>query len=155
MMLKSLKDWGTLVFFILICEGAGALGSLFTAGSVATWYVTLARPSFSPPNWVFGPVWGLLYLFMAVAAFLVWKKRGKGLTLFWAQLFLNALWSPLFFGLQNPLLALLDIALLWILILLTTVFFFRTSRVSGTLMLPYLAWVSFASILNAAIVLLN
>ena len=152
---KRFSEWGTLLFFILICEGAGALGSLFTAGSVATWYVTLVRPSFSPPNWVFGPVWGLLYLFMAIAVFLVWKKRGEGLMLFWAQLFLNALWSPLFFGLQNPLIALFDIVLLWMLILVTTFFFFRTSRASGALMLPYLAWVSFASVLNAAIVLLN
>lgn len=160
-----LKRWGVLLLFILICQGAGIIGSFFTFDAIPTWYATLMRPSFSPPNWVFGPVWTTLYTLMGVAAFLVWKQlglspvvakaRSRGLSIFWIHLFFNALWSVFFFGFHSPLLALVDIVLLWILLLITIQYFFRVSRGAGTLLLPYLAWVSFASVLNMAIVLLN
>jgi len=162
---KKLKQWGTLILFIAICQGAGAIGSLFTFASLSTWFVTLAQPSFAPPNWVFGPVWTILYTLMGIALYIVWQKRGispiraqartRGVRLFWIHLFFNALWSILFFGVQSPLYALIDIVVLWVLLVATTFYFFRVSTWAGVIMLPYLAWVSFASVLNAAIVFLN
>lgn len=149
------------VFSILICQGAGFLGSLATTPSIATWYKTLAKPSFSPPNAVFGPVWITLYLMMSIALFLVWKQGGatKGvkpaLIIFFVQLALNTLWSILFFGLHQPMWAFFEIVILWLFILLTLIVFWRLSRAAGLLLLPYLLWVSFASALNFAIWRLN
>ena len=140
---------------------AGGIGSLATTRAIPTWYEGLRKPSFNPPEWLFGPAWTVLYLLMAVAAFLVWKQ-GLGvpgvklaLIVFLAQLLLNSAWSILFFGLRSPLAGLVDIFLLWFAILTTIILFFRVSTAAGLLLLPYIAWVSFAAILNAAILLLN
>jgi benzodiazapine receptor len=140
---------------------AGGIGSLATTKAIPTWYKGLAKPSFNPPDWLFGPAWTLLYLLMAVAAFLVWKQ-GFGtpgvklaLAVFLAQLVLNSLWSILFFGLRSPLAGLVDIVVLWLAILATTVLFFRVSVSAGVLLLPYIAWVTFAALLNAAVYCLN
>jgi tryptophan-rich sensory protein len=149
------------VFSILICQAAGFLGSLATTPSIATWYKTVAKPSFSPPNAVFGPVWITLYLMMSISLFLVWRQWGaaKGvrpaLIIFFVQLALNTLWSVLFFGLHQPGWAFLEIVVLWLFILLTLIVFWRLSRAAGLLLLPYLLWVSFASALNFAIWRLN
>lgn len=140
---------------------AAGIGSLATTKAIPTWYKGLAKPSFNPPAWLFGPAWTVLYLMMAVAAWLVWKQ-GIGaagvklaLAVFLAQLLLNTLWSILFFGLRSPLAGLVDIVVLWLAILATIVLFFRLSVPAGVLLLPYIAWVTFAAVLNAAVFLLN
>ena len=124
------------------------------------WYATLRKPSWNPPNWIFGPVWTALYTIMAIAAWLVWKRGGfpgqrLALSLFLAQLLFNALWSPLFFGLRHPGLAFADIVLLWLALLGTVAAFWRARPIAGALLLPYLAWVTFASALNFALWRLN
>ncbi len=133
---------------------------MVTVPNIPTWYNFLNKPAFQPPNWVFGPAWTVLYILMAVAAWLVWCSANSGrrrlpLTWFIIQLALNALWSPLFFGAHLILPALFDIGLLWIAIVATIVTFWPVNRTAGLLMLPYLAWVSFASLLNFAIWRLN
>jgi tryptophan-rich sensory protein len=149
-----------LILSLVICFAASGIGALFTTPQIDGWYATLNRPSIAPPNWVFGPVWTLLYLMMAVAAWVVWKKDGMRqaalpLTLFGVQLVLNVLWSVLFFGMENPFLAFLEIVILWLFILATTIAFFRESRVAGGLMVPYLCWVTFAAVLNYGFWTLN
>ncbi len=148
-----------LAVFLLICLGTAVLGATWTSLSVGDWYAALRKPMWSPPNWVFGPVWTILYIAMAVAAWLVWRMPGTGrwpaLLLFGVQLVLNAAWSALFFGLRNPGLAFADIVLLLFAILVTVVRFGRLSAWAAVLMLPYLAWVSFATALNGAIWRLN
>lgn len=150
-----------LLFSIGVCFLAAAVGSVFTIGAIDTWYVTLDKPFFSPPNWVFGPVWTLLYLLMGISLYLVWitktEKRQKklGITFFFIQLGLNALWSIIFFGLKSPSVAFVGIILLWLAIFLTIKNFLQLSKAAGWLLVPYLAWVSFATILNLSIVLLN
>jgi len=144
--------------WIAICLVAGALGSVFTAQSVSTWYRELARPSWTPPAAVFGPVWTALYLSMGVAAWLVWRRGGATLlplSLFSAQLLLNIVWSALFFGLRSPGAAFAEIVALWLLILATIVTFWPISRTAGLLLLPYQAWVTFAAALNFALWRLN
>lgn len=154
-------NWVRLLISILLCESAGILGSLFTVSSIPTWYASLAKPSFSPPNWVFGPVWTTLYALMGVALYLIWmkglKKRAsrQAVTVFAIQLTLNALWSIVFFGGHSILGGLVVIAALWLLIILTIVKFWKISKTAGWLLLPYLAWVSFAAILNASLFKLN
>jgi benzodiazapine receptor len=141
---------------------AGAIGSLAVVDpGFNSWYTALQKPGFMPPSWVFGPVWTVLYLLMGVAAFLVWQ-RGLGTRLvrtallwFLVQLALNAAWTPVFFGLHRIGLALVVIALLWAAILVTMYYFFRVTRPAGMLLVPYLLWVSFAAVLNAAIWHLN
>jgi len=142
------------------CFGAAALGALFTGPAVRTWYQEIRRPAFSPPDWVFGPVWTVLYTMMAVAAWLVWRKadapgRAAALVLFGVQLALNAAWSPIFFGLRSFGGALADIVALWLAIVASLVAFWRISMPAGVLLAPYLAWVSFAAVLNVAIWRLN
>lgn len=150
-----------LFFSISVCFLAAAVGSVFTTGAINTWYVTLNKPFFSPPNWIFGPVWTLLYLLMGVSLYIFWntktniKKKHLGLSLFIVQLALNALWSILFFGLKSPTAAFVEIILLWLAIFLTIKYFLQLSKVAGRLLIPYLVWVSFATILNLSIVLLN
>jgi translocator protein len=139
---------------------AGGLGSLFTVSSVSTWYVTLEKPALNPPSWVFGPVWSLLYLLMGVSLYLVWispstKLVRLALGVFALQLVLNANWSVVFFGLQSPGLALLNIILLWLAIVWTILKFHQISRIATYLLVPYLAWVSFAMYLNLSIFVLN
>jgi benzodiazapine receptor len=150
---------------LLVCVGAvlaaSAIGSFATVRAIPTWYKGLVKPAFNPPDWLFGPAWTLLYLLMAVAAWLVWKQ-GIGaagvrlaLAVFLVQLILNALWSVLFFGLRSPLAGMVDIIVLWLAILATIILFFRVSVPAGVLLLPYIAWVSFAAVLAAAILRLN
>lgn len=136
---------------------ASAIGGLFTASSVSSWYITLIKPPFNPPSWVFGPVWTLLYLLMGVSLYLVWIKKydKNAFTFFGIQLVLNALWSVLFFGFRSPLLAFVEIIFLWIAILITLFYFYRINKISAYLLIPYILWVSFAAILNLAILVLN
>lgn len=154
-------NWRRLLFSILLCESAGIVGSVFTVSSIPTWYATLEKPSFSPPNWVFGPVWIALYTLMGVALYLVWMKELKKkeyrrtIAIFAIQLTLNALWPIVFFGGHSILGGFVVITALWISIALTIVHFWKISRTAGLLLLPYLAWVSFAMILNVALLGLN
>ncbi len=145
---------------ILICFGAAGLGSLFTTPSIGGWYLTLRKPAWTPPNWVFGPVWSLLYLSMAAAAWLVWRKSGMSgarlaLVLFAVQLLFNVFWSAIFFSAHMPGVAFAEIVLLWLMILATTVSFWPVSQTAGWLMVPYLVWVAFAAALNYSIWRLN
>lgn len=143
-----------LLVSIVICQLAGFLGSLFTTPSIPTWYVSLNRPSFAPPSWLFSPVWILLFLFMGISLFLVWgagtrdPKVKTALTLFAVQLALNVLWSALFFGAKSPLAAFVEIVILWVAILLTILSFSRVSMTAAMLLVPYILWVNFAAILN-------
>ncbi len=160
MKLGALQQSIGLFVSILICFAAAGIGSLATTPQVPGWYASLAKPTWTPPGWIFGPVWTLLYLMMAVAAWLVWRQAGFAgaklpLTLFAIQLALNSVWSVLFFGLQNPGAAAVEIVLLWAVILATLVTFWRRSRVAGGLLAPYLAWVSYAAVLNVAIWRMN
>jgi len=135
------------------------ISSLFTAKTVSTWYPVLVKPFFSPPSWIFGPVWTILFFLMGIALFLIWIKDHKlkkaALIIFGVQLVLNALWSVIFFGLQAPFLAFIEIIFLWFFILLTIVYFYNISKPAAYLLLPYILWVSFAVLLNFGIVLLN
>ncbi len=145
-----------------MCLGAQFTGSLLTLPAIRSgWYADLAKPAFTPPDWVFGPVWTFLFFIMAVAAWLVWKEEDReplarpGLILFYLQLMVNVLWSALFFASGNPGWAFADIVLLWFLILVLTVLFFRVSRLAGLLFVPYLLWVLYAAALNGTIWWLN
>lgn len=145
------------LFWILLSFSAGWVGSRFMPGE---WYANLTKPSWNPPAAVFGPVWTLLYLLMGISSGLVWRRAGfagepLAMGLFCFQLILNALWSYLFFGLQRPDLAFFEIVLLWLAILATLVLFWRISMAAGALLLPYLAWVTFAAILNLQLWRLN
>jgi translocator protein len=144
-----------LVVFLLLAFSASATGYFFPPGE---WYAGLTRPAFAPPNWVFGPVWTALYLMIAVAGWLVWRRAGwrsRPVALWLVQMALNALWTPLFFGLNWMGLAALEMALLWIAIVACVVSFRPVSPAASWLMLPYLAWVSFALVLNIALWWLN
>lgn len=148
---------------------AGAVGSIFTSESVDTWFQTIEKPSFAPPNWLFGPVWTTLYVLMGVSLFLVWRatstatfhedrrsrKKIAAFIAFGTQLILNVLWSFLFFGLRSPQLAFAEIMILLISIVMTIVIFSKISKLAAVLMLPYAGWVTFASFLNLQIWLLN
>jgi tryptophan-rich sensory protein len=139
---------------------AQGVGAWLTLRSVRTWYPTLARPAWTPPDWVFGPVWTLLYVLMAVAAWLVWRERSRGavvgaLRLYGVQLVLNVLWSALFFGMRSPGAGLIGIGALWAAIGATLVDFWRIRRLAGWLLVPYLFWVGYAAGLNWALWRLN
>jgi translocator protein len=151
------QSWLAPVVLIVVCFAVAGLGGMATTPSIPNWYAGLAKPSWTPPGWIFGPVWSVLYLSMAVAAWLVWRKGNAvaPMTLFAVQLLLNAAWSWMFFGLHSPGAAFIDIILLWTTITATTVLFWRRSLVAGLLFVPYLAWVSFAAVLNFAIWRLN
>lgn len=149
---------------VLLCLAApilvGALASVATASSVGTWYATLNKPSFNPPNWLFGPVWTMLYILMGVSSLLVYKapssaSRRFGLDLYMVQLFFNFSWSFVFFGFQAPGWALANIIILWILLVLMIVHFRRSHPLAGWLQIPYLLWITFATALNAAVWWLN
>lgn len=168
-----------LLISIIICLLSGVLGGFFTAPAIENWYAGLNKPFFNPPNWIFGPVWTILYILMGISLYLVWinnfKVLNKGcrlgvwiekklnkkldkksiLSIFFIQLFLNIFWSVAFFGMQNPGLALVVLSLLWLAILSTSAVFYRVSKVSAYLLIPYLAWVSFAGILNLSIWIIN
>ena len=148
------------VGFLLICFAAGAIGSAFTARAIPDWYVGLRKPTWTPPDWVFGPVWSALYLMMGLAAWLVWRKAGwtgatTALALFGVQLVLNVLWSALFFGLRAPGAAFVEIVILWAMIAATLVAFWQVTPLAGALFVPYLAWVAFAAALNLAVWRMN
>lgn len=152
--------WVGLVLFIVACLGAGGLGAIATTPEIEGWYKTIEKPSWNPPDYVFGPVWTTLYVLMGIAAWLLWKPEGfraaaKPMALFGGQLVLNVAWSFIFFGLHQPGWAFVEIVILWLAILATTMGFFRCSTIAGWLLVPYLAWVSFASVLNFAIWRLN
>jgi translocator protein len=142
-----------------VCQFAGIVGSLFTASTVSSWYPTLIKPNFSPPAWLFAPVWVLLYFLMGISLYLIWQNKAKdnkkSLIIFGIQLILNAFWSFLFFGLKSPLYGLIDILLLLAAIIFTIAFSFKISYYAAILLIPYLAWVCFATILNYSIMSLN
>lgn len=149
-----------LVLFIGLALGAGALGSRPTMKAIPTWYASLNKPAWNPPNWLFAPVWTTLYILMAVAAWLVWKEVGIAADKLWpwlyfGQLALNVWWSFLFFGSRRPDWALIEIIVLWLAIFATLIVFWKISPVAGLMIVPYLAWVTFAGVLNATIVKLN
>ena len=149
------------ILCILLCLSAGGIGSTFTASAIPAWYATLVKPSFSPPNWVFAPVWTLLYITMGLAAAIVWQKSlgnprvRTALVIFLVQLILNMIWSVLFFGLRSPLYGLVDILFLWAMILVTIAQFSKVSIPAAALLIPYILWVTFATGLNLGIFLLN
>lgn len=156
-----MDKWLRVFLAVLICEGIGILGSIFTIPAITTWYQALNKPVFSPPNFVFGPVWTILYALMGISIFLILEKkikikeRNNLIYLFSLQLLLNFLWSVIFFYFHFPLLAFLEILMLWGSILLLTIKFWKYSKSASILLIPYLLWVSFATILNASIVILN
>lgn len=173
-----------LVISVVICQLAGGVGSIFTVSEIATWYAVLNKPFFQPPNWLFGPVWTLLFLFMGISLYLVWEKnwqikfdfgklKGKAwnkysekfwmgswqkanlILIFCAQLVLNVLWSVIFFSMHNLGLAFFELVMLWFAILYLIFNFYRVSKISSYLLVPYILWVSFAGILNLAVWLIN
>lgn len=151
----------TLAVALLIPQIIGLLGSLFTSATIPTWYATLARPELAPPNWVFGPVWTVLFILMGIASFLIFQKGYErrdvriALSFYGAQLILNLLWSLLFFGARNPGLAFAEIVVLWLVLFLTIRKFWPLSKTSAYLLVPYILWVSFAGYLNYSIWILN
>lgn len=157
-----MNKYSKILVCVATCLAIGYLSGQVTKDAIVTWYPTIEKPSFNPPNWIFAPVWSLLFILMGVAAGLVWTKMEdnkeivrKALTFFAIQLALNSLWSYLFFGLHNPFLALIEIILLWLLIYETYNQFVKINKIAGYLFVPYLLWVSFATILNANIWWLN
>ncbi len=157
-----MKTYLRILLCVVICLAVGYLSSITTQSSIKTWYPTIEKPIFNPPNWVFAPVWTLLFILMGIAAGRVWNQLEtnkelvkKGLLFFGVQLALNALWSYLFFGLQNIFLGLIEIILLWLVIYETYLIFKKIDKKASYLLLPYLAWVGFATILTASIFWLN
>jgi len=157
-MTKTVK----IIIMVAICLAVGYGSGIVTKSSIATWFVTLEKPFFNPPSWVFAPAWTTLYILMGISAGIIWSKIEafpelvkKALWVFAIQLILNALWSFLFFGMQNPLLALIEILLLWLLIFETIKVFKPIDNLASKLLIPYILWVSFATVLNASIWWLN
>lgn len=149
-----------LVVFLFACLGAGGLGAIATTPEIDGWYRTIEKPAWNPPDYVFGPVWTTLFVMMAVAAWLIWQSAGwkaaaLPMTLFGIQLALNVGWSWIFFGMHAPGWAFAEIIILWLAIAATTATFFKRSPIAGWLMVPYLSWVSFASVLNFTIWQMN
>ncbi len=153
-------EFPLLIFSILLPQLVGTVGALFTFPSIASWYMLLEKPSFTPPDWLFGPVWSTLYVLMGISLFLVVRHAIKGssiraVQLFFLQLFLNLLWSIVFFGSHSIGGGLVVIITMWFLIVLTILKFAKISQTASFLLLPYLAWVTFATYLNFAIFMLN
>lgn len=161
MLPKKINPIFKLIFSLVATFFFALLGSLITTPNISSWYVALNKPSFTPPNWLFGPAWSLLYLLMAIAFFLVWQKEinhktfKSAINIFFIQLFVNFFWSAAFFGFKSPLAGLITITVLWVLIILNIKIFYKISPPAGLLLVPYIAWVSFASILNFAVWRLN
>lgn len=166
--IMMLRNFLLIVGFILLAQSAGLIGSYFTFPTIDSWYNELAKPFFSPPPWIFGPIWTLLYTLMGIAAFLVFQKGKKlkhvvgkkrqvkeALSVFVFQLALNSLWSIIFFGFKSPAWAFVEIILLWIVIAFTIQRFARVKITAALLLIPYILWVTFALMLNLAIVILN
>lgn len=157
-----MNKYTKIAILVVTCLALGYLSGMVTQSSIKTWYPTILKPSFNPPNWLFAPVWSTLFVFMGIAGGLVWSKIDvkkeevqKALVFFAIQLVLNSLWSILFFGLKNPMLALIEIVLLWLVIYETFVKFNKIDKIAGYLFIPYLIWVGFAAILNLNIWWLN
>lgn len=156
-----MKNIAKLAISVIGCELVGILGTPFTTSAIPTWYAGLNKPFFAPPNWLFGPAWTLLYFLMGVAFYLIWqhgwrnKKSQIARKYFLIQLALNFIWSPVFFGLRSPLLGLIVILLMLVMIMLTIKKFYALSKPAAYLLIPYLLWVSFATTLNAGILVLN
>lgn len=156
-----MKNIQKFVISVVGCELVGILSTPFTISAIPTWYATLNKPFFSPPNWIFAPVWTTLYFLMGVSVFLIWQKGiqkekvKRGFNYFLFQLFFNFLWSLLFFGLHSTLFGLLDIVALLVFIVLTILSFYKLSKIAAYLLVPYFLWVSFATILNISLILLN
>jgi len=149
-----------LVVSILLPLGLGAIAGIFTAKAIPEWYATLNQPSFNPPNWIFGPVWTSLYILLGISFFLTWKQpatkeRNRAISIFLIQLVLNFAWSFLFFYFHQIGLALIDIIVLWIFIITMLILFYRIKPLAAYINIPYLLWVTFASILNASYFVLN
>jgi translocator protein len=147
-----------LTICIAVCLAAAGIGSVLTQPALKDWYVGLAKPAWTPPNWLFGPVWTILYIAMAFAAWLIWQRTNLTavpMQLFLVQLLLNVAWSAVFFTLRSPGAAFVEIVFMWGAILITTIAFLRIVPLAGWLMIPYLAWVTFAAGLNFAIWRLN
>lgn len=156
-----MKDIIKLSASIIICLGAGFVGSIFTNPKIDTWYATIKKPAITPPDWVFAPVWTTLFILMGIAFYLVWRagwsnpKVRTAMVIFLVQLIFNMLWSAVFFGLKAPLAAFFIIIALWLLILLTIILFAKVNKIAGVLLMPYILWVSFASVLNYKLWRLN
>lgn len=158
-----MNKWLRLFVSIILCEAAGGIGAVFTAPSIPTWYATLNKPTFNPPNFLFAPVWTILYFLMGIALFLIWETKAKdkgkrkkaAIQFFFIQLVLNISWSVVFFGFHSILGGVIIIALLWWTILETIRRFTKLNNASGLVLYPYLFWISFAAILNASIYILN
>jgi len=153
-------SWLALVGWLAVCYFVAGVSGYFTAQQIPTWYAGIVKPSFNPPNWVFGPVWSVLYALMGIAAWLVWRlpstgpqssARRRALKLFWTQLFLNFSWSFLFFKQHWVLAAAVEVVVLWLAILLMTRSYLKVSKAAAGMMVPYLGWVGFASALNWAV----
>ena len=158
--MNTIKVFSSLFICILIPLAIGGLSGFATASGINDWYVSLNKPSFNPPNYLFAPVWTCLYLLMGISLFIIWRSpigqiRTNALIIFAIQILLNFLWSFLFFKFKMPGLALIEIAMIWISILVMIILFSRISKPAAYLQIPYLLWVSFATILNAAIWRLN
>ena len=157
----NLKELVRLIASILIVFIAGTIGSIATLSQIPTWYAALVKPSWAPPNWLFGPVWTTLYILIGIALFLVWKEGINrkdvklAISVFVVQLVLNVLWSVIFFGYNSLLGGLIVIIILWIAILANIIFFYRVSKSAGLLLVPYIVWVTIASYLNYSVYLLN
>lgn len=152
-------NWFRLIISIIICQSAGWIGSIATITGVNSWYLTLTKPSFNPPSWVFAPVWTALFILMGISLYLIWQSKHKNQVraaiVFLIQLGLNILWSFLFFYFQNPLAAFIEIIILWIFILLSIIYFYKINKIAAYLLIPYILWVSFAAFLNFNLYLLN
>jgi translocator protein len=151
--------WGLLIILIIICNLIGAMGAIWTS-SDGNWYRGINKPSFNPPNWIFGPVWTLLFTLMGISLYLIWtspssKIKMIALALFVIQFLFNVAWSYLFFGINKPLWAFVEILILLGFIIATTIYFLRINKIAGYLLIPYILWVGFASILNYSIWKLN
>lgn len=157
----TIQSYPELAAAIILCVIVGSIGSLVTITGPGSWYATLQKPFFAPPNWVFAPMWITLFVLMGIALYLVWESDREhhdvkvALRVFGVQFILNVLWSFLFFGLRSPLLGFVDILLLWVMIAATIWVFYRVKKSAAYLLIPYLAWVSLASALNGAIYFMN
>lgn len=153
------KDILKLIFFIILIQIIGGTGSIVTVPAIPTWYSGLNKPFFTPPNWLFAPVWTILYITLAVSLYLIWTPKEKinilAQRIFWLQLAANAIWSYLFFGLKSPTLAFLDIIFLLGLTVYLIILNIKISKLASYILIPYLLWLSFATLLNLAIITLN
>jgi len=153
---KTMNKFIKLIVSILLCQLAGFIGAVFTTPAIPAWYTSLNKPNFSPPNWLFGPVWILLYTLMGISFYFIWQKKAKReMIIFLIHLAINSLWSIIFFGLKNLSLSFLVIIFLWSMIVLLIIKFSKIKKLASYLLIPYFLWISFASFLNLSIWLLN